>query len=364
MGIVLFFAILTQACGGSVKDISRDYPVTKITPGLKKAMSKYTHAHSGFHHGLAIVENGSEKQGLINLNGEEVVPCEYNTIHYEDGYYYVTKRFFNDYLHGLIDSLGRQVLPCEYARIAVYKEEQLIVPCKKTKSGYSYGLADLSGKLLTQLNLDYREFSKYYELVPFEGLLREQNAPFDPDWNWNGFIDTKGNDVLCGGFSHLSHFTGGMALAHKKSKLVGLIGRDGKIIYAAKEENGKVGLVDTEGNEVMPCKYDCIRGYDSGYLIVRDNKREVEGILTSNKGKRYCRCPINGLKNLTPMTGRRGKSIFSLLTDISLTTRCACSIGTATSLSKKEERKEWPTAMAMKFCHVYTTKSISIPNIS
>ena len=210
-------------------------------------------------------------------------------------------------LAGLIDSSGRQVLPCRYAEVRHPSNNRILV-----YDGENIGFSDLQGNIV--IPIQYRDATTFFQgraavalvidsaylLYTFIDTLGRQLFPpsfqnarsfidgFAPVRRYDrwGIIDTLGNEILPTVYEELSMpdhgfvFAGdneGLALFNLNSKNPGhpvtqplfrpiTLLADGRIGVS---RNGKLGYLDTFGNEVIPCQYDEIGPFIDNRAFVR-----------------------------------------------------------------------------------------------
>ena len=122
-----------------------------------------------------------DKQGFLDLQGNEVIPCVYDEV----GIFRLGRTMVrNGDLYGIIDTLGDTILPIAYhshsshgTKYAYFDSLALV------EQNYRYGFVDLDGRFVVPLILQ----SAYHFT---EGL-----APVQKDGLW-GYIDTSGNLAL------------------------------------------------------------------------------------------------------------------------------------------------------------------------
>ena len=255
--------------------------------------------------GLARVEDiigDYYKMGLINKSGEIVVKPKFVTISPFDknglavaGYGGVPTKF------GLIDLDGKMVTTHHFKEIGGF-HEGLAIARNKDK----YGYINVEGQLV----IDY-QFSKCGDFS--EGKAYAQ----DPQTGRYGYINQQGNWVIQPEFSRCLDFKDGKAVVFQGNKKAGLIDETGKFmiepsinqmlifsegrglvmdysngfyyitdqanIYdgfyekAGKFENGiavvksegRWGIINQKGIEIIPPKYDKIEEFENGYARVR-----------------------------------------------------------------------------------------------
>ena len=274
----------------------------KITESLTEAVQKYVRLGI-FADGRALVAKGKEfkdyKYGYIDINGNEVIPCQYDTATpFKDGYAIVTvgsRKLFIDTAGQEVDSLTatpKQIDPGVPQRFfhEIHTDEYYPNGIEKTR--YEVGFIDKDGKVLVPLG-------KYSFAMPFsEGLAAvgfEKHGETDEVWGTLGFIDGKGDMVIKPQFDwyfaygddfyyeyRLGLFHEGLAPVFKDYKM-GYIDKKGKIVIPFQYKYGypfseglaavmfpskKWGFIDHEGNEVFQQRYDRVGDFKYGIAPV------------------------------------------------------------------------------------------------
>ncbi|NYR10875.1 WG repeat-containing protein [Psychrobacter sp. BI730] len=201
---------------------------------------EYGFANGHLTNGVLIVQNTEGRYGLLNKQGQLVVPLEYDyivqlidsekMIEREGDIVKVKKN--NKY--GLINSSGEVVLPLEYEDITSFSDKLLVV-----KINGKYGLVDEKGRVVIDL--------KYDEL----GAISSNMAVAVKDEDYK-FINRCGvEEQGLGVYEYAGSFIDGLALVRKGGKY-GFINNKGQavisIIYDfASEFNGDLALVEKGG---------------------------------------------------------------------------------------------------------------------
>lgn len=206
-----------------------------------------------FPYAIEVFRNGY--RGALHLDGSVAIPCIYNNIDvstYPENFVVAMK----DSMDGVIDSSGREIVPFIYYK-AERISESLVAVCKGL-----CGATDLSGRLV--IPSDYESIETFIgDKAPAEkngkwGIINKRNeivVPFiydeyEPGWEkinkpvfpfrqgerW-GLIDGAGNVLAPFQYESLDYFSD-----------VGLQGR----------QDGKFGLLDFSGKQLTPMKYDLI----------------------------------------------------------------------------------------------------------
>lgn len=157
------------------------------------------------------------KVGLINRNGEVVIPLEYRTLKNYDQELISVKK--GD-LWGFVDKNGELVIPMRYKSVDGFKNNFCVI-----KDGKLQGLINKRGNTIIPL--------KYERIYP----LGKSNYGFTLDQKY-GAYDTTGVEVLAPIYDRISPFNLGNTIVKK---------------------DDKYGVYDTYGTEVMPIIFDEIK---------------------------------------------------------------------------------------------------------
>ncbi|MCL1902987.1 MAG: WG repeat-containing protein [Oscillospiraceae bacterium] len=203
------------------------------------------------------------KMGLINKKGELLLPAEYNYIGYfNDGLAEILIGDRNSLSgrKGFINTSGEIVIPIEYDDLRSF-ENGLAMVCKKGK----WGFIDTSGEIVIPLECDWiwRLGDDFYG-VSIDKTNRKSGIK-----KGVGVLNKEGEFFIpTGVYDEIHPFVDGFAIVGK--------GRNNKIEY---------GIINTNGEIVLPIEYDSMGGYLSknytdGLLTVRKNG--ISGILDTN----------------------------------------------------------------------------------
>lgn len=234
-----------------------------------------------FVNGFAKVTMDFTKVGIVNRQYEAVVPIgKYQrldvphsgiirawveTDHYfSDGYYVFLDTLGNELFHnkydgifeysdsmllvksqggyGFIDTEGREVIPCRYSRAEDFHEGRAAVRFNPSKFN-QWGIIDKTGRTIVG--------PTYSEIKPFSDGLA---AVCDGD-NF-GFIDKEGNMVIEPKYLDPEGFENGLAI-------VAIFNPMGSNPY---------GVIDKQGNEIIPIKNHYIKRLPGDYFVVEKNQ--------------------------------------------------------------------------------------------
>ena len=295
---------------------------------------------------ISVSRNGHE--GIIDMTGKLIVPCDYYEITINDGYFVVWGGEKNEYneisldKQGVIDFNGKVIVKCIYDW-ADYNDG---VGCASF-DGKQFFFDKTGQKLsLPTTNLEGECFHEGLLRIRTEGTIEEQKY---------GFMDKTGKVVIPCIYTDANHFVeGGVASVSKNvnmRKKWGLIGTKGNIVapfeydnsinfdsysseYSSTSKNGKCiyinkkgrefpfsllfspnedtskllvfcmnnkyGCIDRNGNIVVPCQYNRIMSFQEGAAVVekvQPNGKTLKGFI-NDSGKLFVPCIHQELKGL------------------------------------------------------------------
>ena len=223
-------------------------------------------------------QEGTYKTKIINQKNEEIFK-EYSkaeaidnfdskqNIWYEDNVLRVQK----DGKYGLIDFEGKEVLPCDYEEIVALKgvTNNLLI-----KKDGKVGLVNEKGQ--TIINTEYKDIKTLKEGYKNEYIIVNDN-------NQYGIISTTGTVIVEPKYEDVKYLNNSEMFAVKEAGVWKLINKDNQIlidggydnIIEAKGENvvvekaGKYGVVTTKNEEKIPVEYEQIKYTFSIYYIAK-----------------------------------------------------------------------------------------------
>lgn len=225
---------------------------------------------------FAIVERNG-LYGIINLAGIEVVPCKYELL---DPVYYETlsceKLMFvakdKDY-YGIINFNGECVIPFIYKDVQVLYEKGVVI--FKTKEGKYEAINVYMGKTIIPSTIyDFLDFKDFYADYPKKSMrfvLAKKNS------KW-GFLDYKGKVVIPFIYKIIYNLRNGY-------------------IVAQSETNNLWYIYDAYCNKVLLGEYDDVEslGCGDGMICVKKNNRY--GFADIKTGKLVLPCIYDGVKD-------------------------------------------------------------------
>lgn len=210
--------------------------------------------------------------GLISASGEVIVPCIYDNINLPScGRVLVTKNG----LFGYTDLHGNPVIPLSYPQAALFSDNRAAVVVALDSFFYACTYIDTLGNTL-------------FEPI-YESALSFSNgyAPVKQYERW-GLIDTLGREALPTVYEQITTIDHGIFFAGDGDGLAFFnlaLSDNNKIkpltqpVYVpvtppadnrvGVSRNGKMGFLDLNGREVIPCTYDEVGTFKLGRALVR-----------------------------------------------------------------------------------------------
>ena len=227
---------------------------------------------SNFYSGLATVYK-NQKVGLIDQFGRAVTPVVYDRIDpFQAGVTLANK----DGKWGVLNTFGETVVPFIYEDGGVYPNGVI-----QMRKGNKAGIFDRTGRVIVP-------FGKYDFVRQSTG-----NLVFVERGGKIGAIDITGKEIVPLIYTGVRETMNGLAvvLDNDKSTVINQSGRailplqkyntnddhgisfyeNGGILVLSSTDN-KWGLVDYNGNTVLPCEYFSIGRMNDGYVVVQNEK--------------------------------------------------------------------------------------------
>lgn len=223
--------------------------------------------------------------GIINTKGEIIVePGRYDEIIKDIGEGYILVK--KDKMYGLLNADGNEIIPCEYTSIGEINEG--FIPVSK---GNLCGALNEKGEIIVPIEYFY------------VGSMNEGVAPARLDESGIGFLDKEGVWAIMPDFDGVTAMNKGVAFARKDDKHI-IIDKDGKEVETELNFENKVSIngfsdsglavvdildgeskymsvINTKGEEIENLEkkdYSALEVYPSG-LIVSVNKEGKKGLL-------------------------------------------------------------------------------------
>ena len=291
---------LALCCGAAAGEIA-------LVPAGSFSDYAYFEDDSAF----VIDADGEYREGLFDIEGSQVIPCEYEAL---SGYgvtgYYVAQREEGLNVRGALDAAGNEVIPFQYGDIrflserwalGVTLEETSIRPCDyedyidgKDYNAVSYDVYDLEGGgLVGFFSYQCAVICAHGDYLYVQGrdgdttiydetLRAVRGGLADPYASFatldGGVVDLSTGETLLSGFLFGAELGGGL-LSVTDGEALGICDTSGRMltdcvydrVFAADangdvrvERDGQFGLVDSAGSEVVPCGYDAIERLSFG----------------------------------------------------------------------------------------------------
>lgn len=234
------------------------------TNGKYVLKPKYDNISSFDANGLAVIQYGSDriKYGLINTEGVLLTSKGYKKIEpFKEGRAVVLYK--GDY--GFIDTKGRLVVPTVYSKASSFSEGRAAVQ-KDGICGYIDSQGNIIGRFEYSKCLDFSEG----KAIVYKGLRKA------------GLIDLKGNYIIEPSLNRLLDFNDGRGLVRDSKYRFYYITEQARLYegyyqnatefkngVAVVQIDGKWGVINQKGIEIVPPKYDKISEFDDGYAKVR-----------------------------------------------------------------------------------------------
>ena len=188
------------------------------------------------------------KYGLINLDGKELLPCEYDEISALIGNENSIK-IIKDGKVGIVDNNGKKVVDAKYKDIKKLSDDY--------KNGYIvendnnlYGTVDCANNSILE--------SKYTEIKP----VYENGMYIVKGTNGYNVVDKAGNIITKKEYENITDI--------KNSQIIVV-------------ENKKYGVINTNGEQIIPCNYDELKFINNeNYIVKQNNKYGIIDINNKN----------------------------------------------------------------------------------
>lgn len=225
------------------------------------------------------------KYGLIDLSGNEVLKCEYDSITALKG---VTGNLLiqKDGKVGLANLTGQIIIKPEYKNVLSlkegYKNEYIIVD-----ENNNQGVISTSGTVLIQ--------PKYKAVKYIDSS--ENFAVNDGTWK---IATSNGNILLEQGYEEIRNIKGENVVVKKDGKY-GIVTTDGKAklenkyedlkyafsIYYIAKKDGKFGIINLNGESIIPFDYINMYYIEEGTLVIADKTESETVIFDSNLAQKF-----------------------------------------------------------------------------
>ena len=229
---------------------------------------------------LRVSKNG--KYGIINYEGQEILPCEYEEITALKGVKanFIVKKDGNV---GLINEVGQTIVNTEYKDVIAlkdeYKSEYIIVNTEN-----KYGLISTSGATLIEAKYDEVKYIGSSHLF----AVKEADT-------WKLF-DTEVNEIVIeDGYKDIVEAKSENIVVVNEDGKYGVLNKDYSVkiepqyeelkyafsIYYIAKKDGKYGIINSENETVIEFEYKRMTYIENGGFIEAD-KTDTETVLFDN----------------------------------------------------------------------------------
>jgi WG containing repeat len=234
-----------------------------------------------YKNGFAAVKR-NRNWTFVNVKGKEISSPIYEAVQdFTESGVAIIQQFGK---RGILNANGQELAPCEFDR-AESEGEGLIGVSK----GGKWGFLDKTGKPKIAFNYDNKQYGSFVS-----GL-----APISVAGKW-GYINAAGTEVIAPKFDMASNFAkNGLAKIQQKNKF-SIINTKGDIItkqtyttignfsdgLALVLRDGKYGFINESGEEIIACEYANAADFNNGLASVFDVQKNMIGYI-DNTGKAF-----------------------------------------------------------------------------
>ena len=269
--------------------------------------------------------------GVIDIYGKEIVKPQYNNrLQFKNGFAVVTK--FNyprtgwniQDKTGLINRNGEVVIPVEYAGVSQIVKGVAVV---QQFGLLKFALVSQNGEMITPFKFDGMNAPisnlEFNEENTSSGLIPAMVGDYKTG-KW-GFINFKGETVIPFQYQAAFYFKNGYSIVKLNNKW-GAINIKGEITISVEYDApdnyfsslflfgkaGKYGFINAKNETVIPFKYDYAHGFNNGLAIVSINKTgpgrgRFSGFVDST-GKEVIQLVYDGLEEFHDGLARANKN--------------------------------------------------------
>lgn len=256
--------------------------------------SSFDYVYTFNKHGYAIAYINKHPACVVNTKGEIVTTFPTNIMPIygfsDDADLAPFMNSKGDY--GFLNPKGEIVIPATYENISyTFNDGTCLVQTSHKDGKFYYAVIDATGKSLFEVNSDqYSNFSSFKDGYAF-AVQNDQVI----------LVDKKGEKVckVCDGKSFSNLEINGKNVLYRDGDFYGVKTVDGEIVIRAKYQklsfidnnlllaenhNGKIGVINLDGDEVMPFDYSAlvnvgnnryITKAGSNYALINDKDKEV-----------------------------------------------------------------------------------------
>lgn len=233
---------------------------------------------NNFSEGLAIVENAKGLKGVINEQGEFVIPCRFkgNLSDFHNGLSTISisiSQYSNDIYSCQINVKGNFVIPDE-CKSEVAGDYQLVLQ-SKIRGYFAYngkwGAIDEKGNEIIPLQFDrIEDFHGFFKVRKGNSIGILDKNGFSGDYY--GILGIDGQEILPCKYPRIELNTNGLFEIIK----TGVYGAKDEVLLTI-NQNGKL-ITNAKGTIIeLPQVYDCVRDFEGKYAKVK--KTELWGLI-------------------------------------------------------------------------------------
>ncbi|MCR9290674.1 MAG: WG repeat-containing protein [Bacteroidetes bacterium] len=226
---------------------------------------KYLSISEFDEYGLSIVAYGSGnlRYSLMNLRGEMVTTNHFKEIYpFKEG---LARVKYKDH-YGFINQMGDLVISGKFIKAGDFSQKLAYV-----KVDSKYGYIDQHGKMVIK-----PQFSRCMDFKEGKAVVFHGNKK-------GGLIDRNGKMLIVPSINQMIEFTEGRGLVRQDTQFIYITEQaqvfDGEYQKARKfingvaviKENGRWGIINQKGIEIIPPKYDYIDQFEDGFAKVQIN---------------------------------------------------------------------------------------------
>lgn len=194
-----------------------------------------------------------DRAGILNRQGVEVVPCDYEEAYLpSDGLCMVVK----DGLYGYCDTLGHLRLPIQYRAASAFKEGLAVVAIQVDSFANFYGFIDTVGQIVIPPEYQYAypfnegfAVVKKYDRFGLIDLQNRERLTFKYD-----MVSAVYNGTFFAGYDESGVQLFDLTFQPISGIYQSVIGRSPNRSLMIRD--GKAGFIDDHGREAIPCIYD------------------------------------------------------------------------------------------------------------
>jgi hypothetical protein len=202
---------------------------------------------------IQFIEKTSRNYGIININGETVLPADYYTVRIAAKFLVPSKRkgFSSNYDYFLFNSKGTKLIP-EACDLVI---EDSIADFAAVKRGKKWTIIDASGKILQDSLKDAEVKAVGLNLI----VLKQLST------NKYGICDKQGKMIVdFDSYTNISLDNDGFLLVTETKTAWG-------------STNSLYGLLDKTGKVILPAKYSYMGGPANGMILLKDTEAKKYG---------------------------------------------------------------------------------------